>query len=415
MIKRTLDDLAVFGGERLYESPRPTGQLYAPDRAKFLARLEQILHRRRYSNGGPMQLELEARLADMHRVGHVVSFANASLALIALLRHCSRDGRPDILLPSFSYRGLPHLIQWAGKRPWFCDVDLSTHTLSAETVERGIGTSRGVAAILAVNHVNAPAHLSELERISRSLDIPLIYDSVYAICAEYGGRPFGGNGKAEVFSLHATKLINGFEGGYVTTNDDALAKALIAIRNFGYEPDRPEISYLGMNGKLNEIHAAMALGSLENASAILQSNEAIFTAYKKSISGIDGLRIIDPAAGMRANHEMVLMHVSPELAIDRDTILKVLQAENALARPYFAPPLHLSKHCPPDVKVGALPNSEHLAGEFIQLPTGAFVHAGDPERLAETLDFITGRGADIAARLGRAAGNEPGDKPGGKQ
>lgn len=399
MSSRTLDDLAILGGDPLFDALRPTAQLYAPERAAFIERLEGILDRRWFSNGGEMQAELEARLTVLHDVQHVIAFANASLGLVALMRGFSRPDATDIVLPAFSYRGLPHLIQWAGKRPRFGDVDASTQTLSSASVDAVAGTGEDIAAVLAVNHVNAPADIDGLAALGVRLGVPVIYDSVYAICASLGGQPFGGNGLAEVFSLHATKLINGFEGGYVTTNDAAVADELRAIRNFGYQPDNPRIDTLGFNGKLNEIHAAMAIGSIEHAEDLVARNTASFDRYRSAIDPIAGLTIIEPAPGLVSNHEMVLLHVDDDIEPNRDDLLTVLQAEGALARPYFSPPLHLGPHCPPDVSTPPLPVSEALSHRYIQLPTGQFLVDGDEERLAEVLRLAVEAGEPFAARI----------------
>ncbi len=403
MIKRDLDEFALFGGPVLFDRPRPTGQIYSPDRKAFLGRLKQIIEARRFSNGGPFQLQLETRLAQLHGVRHVVSFANASFALIALLKHCAKPHADEVLLPSFTYRGLPHFIQWAGYRPRFCDVDLETHTLSGATVSASL-EKRPAAAILAVNHVNAPAELSALERISRQTDTPVVYDSVYAIAGRYRDHPFGGNGVAEVFSLHATKLVNGFEGGYLTTNDDGLANEMRCFRNFGFDAVQPQVQHLGLNGKMNEIHAAMALTSLENLDEILQRNQYVYDQYQAGIAEIAGLSVELPAPAMVSNNEMVLMRVSENCPVSRDAILKVLQAENALARPYFSPPLHRSKNCPADLVVDPLPNTDALANMFIQLPTGAFLGDDDIQKIVQLLAVLVENGESAAKRFQQVSG-----------
>ena len=387
--------IAAFGGAPLFDSPKPTGQIHTPSVDAFMARLDRILDGRRYSNGGPFQEELEARLAVWHQVSHVVAFGNACFALIALMRHLSRPDAGRILLPSFSYRGLPHFIQWAGKQPRFCDVDETTHGLSRDTVALQSETG-DVAAILSVNNVTGPADLAGLDELARELDVPLIHDSVYAIAAEWNGAPFGRHGAAEVFSLHATKLVNGFEGGYLTTNDAGLAEAMRRIRNFGYDTSTPQILHLGLNGKLNEIHAAMALTSLDEIDGALAHNRAVIAAYR-SVLGRDGrVRIMDPAPGMKPNDEMVLMEVEDGHPIGRDGFLRLLQAEGALARPYFDPPLHRSKNCPPSAAGAHLPVSDKLAERFAQLPTGAFVSVEDATRIAELIVGIDRDGEAIA-------------------
>ena len=396
--KTSVDDLAIFGGPPLFTRPRPTGQLYSPDREMFLSRLEQILQTKRFSNDGPMQRELEERVAHMHRVKYAVAFCNASIAIVALLHHLSLPGRSDVLLPTFSYRGLPHLIQWAGLRPRFCDVGERTHTLTGPTILEQIDDR--TAAVLAVNHVNAPADLEAIRTLAARFEVPVIYDSVYAIAASFSGLPFGGNGAAEVFSLHATKLVNGFEGGYVTTNDPDLASAMRSTRNFGYDLHTLNICRLGTNGKLNEIHAAMAIASLEQIDEILKRNYDVYQSYRYSMAAIGGLDVVAPKQGMVSNHEMVLVETNQDWPIGRDQTVALLQAENALARPYFSPPLHRSKHCPPDVVAGPLPTAEALATRFFQLPTGAFLERGDPERIGALLDFVGRNGDAVRERLG---------------
>ena len=72
----------------------------------------------------------------------------------------------------------------------------------------------------------------------------------------------GNRGAAEVFSLHATKLLNGFEGGLVATDDAAFAAAVASSRNFGFR-GQDTIGGDGTNAKLSEVHAALALRHLK--------------------------------------------------------------------------------------------------------------------------------------------------------
>ena len=72
----------------------------------------------------------------------------------------------------------------------------------------------------------------------------------------------GNFGEAEVFSFHATKFINAFEGGAIVTNDAELAHTLGEMRNFGFRGDRG-VAQLGINAKMSEASAAMGLRSIE--------------------------------------------------------------------------------------------------------------------------------------------------------
>src|SRR5215831_18751313 len=105
----------------------------------------------------------------------------------------------------------------------------------------------------------------------------------------------GSFGTCEVFSFHATKFVNSFEGGAVVTNDDALASKMRLMRNFGFAGyDR--VTYLGTNGKMTEICAAMGLTSLEAMEDIIAINRKNHATYKRELKGVAGLKLVEPSA-----------------------------------------------------------------------------------------------------------------------
>ena len=81
----------------------------------------------------------------------------------------------------------------------------------------------------------------------------------------------GGFGLAEVFSFHATKFFNTFEGGAVVTNDDALRPRIRLMKNFGFH-GYDNVEYIGTNGKMTEFSAAMGLTGLENLDKFVRHN-----------------------------------------------------------------------------------------------------------------------------------------------
>ena len=62
-----------------------------------------------------------------------------------------------------------------------------------------------------------------------------------------------------MFSFHATKFFNSFEGGAIATNDDALAERLRLMRNFGFK-GYDNVEHDGTNGKMTEAAAAIGRG-----------------------------------------------------------------------------------------------------------------------------------------------------------
>ena len=236
-MKQSIDDLAYFGGPKLFTTVRPIGQLWRPDLSDFFRYSKSAFEAGRFTNNGPIVRELEGRLRSLHEVEHCVAYANASIAIIAVLETVANGRQGEVIMPSFTYSGLPHLAQWACQYPRFCDIDRETQTIDPQQVRKAINAD--TTAILAVHQVTSPCHVEELQSISDEADVPLVFDSVHGILCSHKSRPIGTFGVAEIFSLHATKILNGFEGGYVTTNDPELADKLRNKRNFGFIENSP--------------------------------------------------------------------------------------------------------------------------------------------------------------------------------
>lgn len=402
MSKRRIDDLALFGGPPLFAAPRPIGQLETPPVEEYLALVRRIVADRHFTNDGPLVQELEARLAAYHGVRHCIAVANACLGLMMLIQVLARGRHGEVIMPPFTYAGLPNLAGWAGQRPRFCDIAPDTHTLDPAAV--AAAACADTTVILAVHQFNSPCSIDALTEVAELHGIPLILDAVQSIGCTYRGRMLGGFGAAEVFSLHATKLLNGFEGGYVTTDNGELAWILRSQRNFGFGPDGgPAGPVAGLNAKLNEFHAAMALLSLDRIDNTIAANRARYHAYQRACAGIPGLRLVNYAAGERNNYHMAVAELTEQWPLDRDRTVALLRAEGAAIGAYYSPPLHLSSHCPKDYQREPLPVSEFLASRFVQLPGGAMTSLDDVAAVGSLLRFVSREGNAIARRMGTEA------------
>lgn len=392
MIKATVADLAVWGGTPLFDRVRPIGQLACPNQDAFMELVDKVYETRRITNG-PLVHELEDRLKCLHETEYCVAVANASLGIILLLEILTEGKRGEVIMPAFTYPGLPHLASWAGQMPRFCDIDPEKHTLSPVSVRKDITES--TTAILGVHQVNSPCDIQMLDEISKETGVPVFYDSVHGVRSTYNGQEIGGFGRAEVFSLHATKLINGFEGGYITTNDKTLAEELMCRRNFGFQGEAAAVMHLGMNAKLNEIHAAMALCSMKDLNQVVTRNEERYLAYCRYFQSIEGLSFLPYPKKERSNFEFAVLEISSNWPITRDQTVDLLRAENGLCRAYYSPPLHQSPHCPENILTPKLPVTEKLSTKYIQMPVGEMVSINDIRVIAEFFKFINKNGPEI--------------------
>jgi dTDP-4-amino-4,6-dideoxygalactose transaminase len=202
-----------------------------------------------------------------------------------------------------------------------------------------------------------------------------MYDASHGFACSKGGRMLGTFGECEVFSFHATKFLNCFEGGAVVTNNDDLAEKMRLMRNFGFQ-GLDNVIYLGVNGKMSEVHAAMGLTNLEALEEIISINRRNYEAYKTGLLNVLGISVIKYDPAERNNYQYVVIEVDPEVCPrNRDEIVEALHAENIIARKYFWPGCHKMepyRSLQPNADL-LLPETERIAASVIVLPTGQTV------------------------------------------
>ena len=394
--KRSLDALALFGGAPQFAEPLHVGRPNIGDRQALLRRIEDMLDRRWFTNNGPLVQELEQRLVELTGARHAVAMCNATIGLDILSRAIGLSG--EVILPSFTFVATPHALQWQGIRPVFCDVDPRTHDIDPARIEELI-TPR-TTAILGVHVWGTPCDVDALSEIARRRGLHLLFDAAHALGCSRAGTMVGRFGEAEVFSFHATKFVNSFEGGAVMTDDEVLAKRMRDMRNFGFAGyDRVE--WLGINGKMTEVAAAMGLTCLESMDSIVATNRANWQAYEAGLRDVPGLGLYVHDAAERRNWQYVVVEVDAEAAgLDRDLLVQVLHAENVLARRYFYPGCHQMEpyrsRYPHAGRV--LPETERLTERVLSLPSGTAVTPGTVEQVCQLMRFVVQHGAEIRAR-----------------
>ena len=286
------------------------------------------------------------------------------------------------------------MIAWAGYIPHLCDVDPQTLGLSAHSVNAALNEK--TALILAPHPMVNCCDARGIEELGRAHGIPVVFDSVEAAYRTHDNKRIGGFGDAEVFSMHATKLLNAFEGGYITTNDSRLAERLQRARSGGAVGDYRIDEGNALDAKLNEMHAAMALASLDEVNDQVALNRRKYDLYVAGLRAIDGLTVVPHKESERPDYRIVVVRIGDSWPLSCDHTLSLLQAENVLARPYYTPldrkAVEYPRICPP------LPVTEAIFRKFIVLPSGAHVSETDVEKIVAILAVILRRGATLKSR-----------------
>jgi len=278
-----------------------------------------------------------------------------------------------VILPSYTFIATAHALQWQGITPVFADIDPATHNIYPVCIERLI-TPR-TSGIVGVHVWGRGCETEAIEAVAKKHGLKVMYNASHGFAYTRKGKRFGGNGECEIFSFHATKFINCLQGGAVATNNEELAHRIRMMTNFGFT-GYDQIEYLGINGKMNEISAAMGLTNLEAMSQIVAINRHNLDAHKSGLAELPGISVIEYDPIEEHNYQYVVIEVEPGICpAGRDQIVEALHEENIIARKYFWPGCHRMepyRSLQPNAGM-LLPETERVASRVVILPTGQCV------------------------------------------
>jgi dTDP-4-amino-4,6-dideoxygalactose transaminase len=396
-MKSQVSQLAVFGGNPAFSSQLYVGCPNIGDRQRLMERLNHMLDRKWLSNNGCYVQELEKRIADFLGVKHCIATCNGTLALEIASRALGLEG--EVIVPSFTFVATAHALQWQGMTPVFCDIDPFTHTLNPDRIEAMI-TPR-TTGIIGVHLWGKPCNTEALTEIASKHHIKLMFDACHAFGCSHQGRMIGNFGDAEVLSFHATKFVNAFEGGAIVTNNDEVAAKARLMKSFGFAGPEKGIS-VGTNGKMSEASAAMGLTSLESIAEFTITNYRNYKRYQAEVADIPGITLFSFDEAEQNNYQYIVLTVNEkETGIDRNQLIKILHAENVMARRYFYPGCHrMEPYRSYFPNAGLLlPETEKLAEKVLVLPTGTAVQEADISKICRILKLAVTHSYEIQERF----------------
>lgn len=398
-MKQKLSQLTLFGGAPAFYDPLHVGCPNVPQgeaRAEFLQRVSDLLERRWLSNCGPLVTEFERTLAQRLGVRHAIAVCNATVGLQVAAKACGLTG--EVIVPGFTFVATAHALSWIGLEPVFADVDPQRHTIDPEQIEPLI--NERTTGIVATHLWGNTCAVEQLAQIARRHNLQVLYDSAHAFGCSHRDQMIGSFGRAEVFSFHATKFVNTFEGGAITTNDDDLAYRMRRMISFGFQ-NLDQIVCVGTNAKMSEVSGAMGLTSLNAMNDIMATNRLNYEAYALRLAGLAGLRLLPVDDGGRRNYQYVIAEMQ-DAELTRDQLVEVLWSEGIRARRYFYPGCHRMEPYASRPNVPSLPVTERLSDSVLALPTGTIITPQDIAEVCSIIRLALSNAREIRQRLGRA-------------
>jgi dTDP-4-amino-4,6-dideoxygalactose transaminase len=379
--------LAVLGGDPSFPAGLPLTRVVVPDRDRLRSRLDDILDSGMLTDG-PTVRELEERAAALLDVPHVVAVASCTTGLMLVLQALEVSG--PVVMPGFTFSATAHAAHWVGGRPVFADIDAETLTLD---VEDAAARLRGASALMATHVYGNPCMVERIAETADAAGIPVVYDAAHALGSRRRDRPVGGFGAAEVFSMSPTKVAIAGEGGLVATGDADLAARVRLARNYG-NPGDYDCRVAGLNARMSELHAAVALSSLANLHERVDRRNALVRAFRERVDGVPGIRIPTVHPDDLSTYKDLTLVVDEQLfGLDVPALTATLRAEGIDTRRYFYPSVHRQQAYAHLGAPPSLPVTDALSPRVLTLPLWTQMTEATVHRLA-----------DLVVRCHRSAG-----------
>ena len=373
----------TVGGQPAFPDGLPLVRPSVPDPDALAEDLRAILESRVLTNG-PFVSELERRAAEYLGVGHCIAVASCTAGLMLVLRAAGLSG--DVVAPSFTFVATAHAAAWNGLRPVFGDIDRETLTLDPDAVRR-VATDR-TAGVIATHTYGTPCDVEGLQEVAGGLRVPLVFDAAHAFGSRHRDVPVGRFGAAEVFSLSPTKVLVAMEGGIIATDDDDLAERCRIGRDYG-NPGDYDFAFVGLNARMSEIHAAMALRSLDSLDERVERRNVLAERYREALSDVPGISFPAVPEGNRSTFKDFAILVDPDrFGADATTLGEMLRAEGIDTRRYYSPPVHRVRAYRALAPAADLPVTDWAAQRALALPMWSEMTDDQPAAVAEAVRLV---------------------------
>lgn len=349
---------------------------------------------------GPVVADFEAKVADYLGVKHVITVSSGTAALHLAFMVLGVGPGDEIITTPFSFVSSVNAILYCGATPVFADIDPHTFNIDPKQLEALI-TPRTVG-IEPVHLYGQPAEMDEILSIARRHNLFVVEDAAQSIGAIYKGRKIGSIGDLSCFSTYCTKNLHTMEGGFITTNDDELARKLRIMRNVGQDGKYNHVMP-GYNYRMTEVQAAIGREQLPLIEDFTQKRIQNATFLSEGLADLPGIITpYFPPYVRHAFHQYTIRVIEEEAGISRDELAQTLKAagiETAVhyPRPIYEQPYYAG-HRPSASCI--CPTTERVRDEILSLPVHPALSAADLTYIVETIREIIPDRAQNLARSG---------------
>ena len=323
--------------ELLYKTMPKNDKIYVtqpflPPLEEMTAYMERIWENRWLTNNGEFHRQLETELSNFLGVPYVSLFANGTLALLTALQVLDIQG--EVITTPYTFVASSNALVWNNLKPVFVDVESEYCNLDPRKIEEAI--TENTTAIMPVHVYGNPCNHDAISKVAQKHNLKVIYDAAHAFGVKEEGQSILNYGDLSVLSFHATKVFNTFEGGAIVSHSEEMKRHIDDLKNFGFRGET-KVVLPGINGKMNEVQAAMGLVQLSHFEEVRNKRLAIYDKYVRGVSDVKGVSYILPKENVMSNGAYFPVFIGKDYPVSRDELYDKLKEDGIFARRYFYP------------------------------------------------------------------------------
>ena len=297
-------------------------------------KLHDIWESKWLTNNGPQHTMLEQELKNFLKVPYLSLFNNGTIALMVACQSLRLSG--EVITTPFTFAATPHVLSWNNIKPIFCDVDAETMNIDADKIESMITPQ--TTAILAVHVFGTPCDVEKIQEVADRYGLRVIYDAAHAFGVEIDERGICNFGDISMLSFHATKLYHTVEGGALVMKNEHVKQRIDLLKNFGIKNEE-EVVMPGINGKLDEVRAAIGRIMLNYVDDERQKRFRLRQIYDEELAEVEGVKFMPTCAdNVKLNYQYYVVRIDEKIfGRSRDFVYGEFKNFNVYTRKYFHP------------------------------------------------------------------------------
>jgi dTDP-4-amino-4,6-dideoxygalactose transaminase len=218
----------------------------------------------------------------------------------------------------------------------------------------------------------------------------VIYDAAHAFGVQFDNVCIGNFGDITMFSFHATKMFHTAEGGALCFKDKKLKTRVDLLKNFGIK-DEEHVILPGINGKMNEIQAALGLVVLNHVDEEIRKRKHLIETYRKCLKNVEGITYLEDNNKVVGNYQYFIIKINEkEFGLSRDFVYDKFKEYNVFTRKYFYPlcsEYDYYRHLPSSLPAN-LPVAHEVAKQVLFLPLYGELSLDDVVKICDILTGI---------------------------